>query len=709
MPVRLTERLSAARRRQFVGRANELAIFQTALTAAEPSFYVLHIFGPGGVGKTTLLHEFVSLCTETQAQAVYLDVREIEPSPDSFHYALQSALGLTPAEPVVDFLAEQSGRYALLLDTYETFAPLDNWLRRAFLPQLPDNVLTVLAGRQPPAPEWRIDPGWQSLIQIVPLRNLSSEESRTYLTKCHIPAQQHPMILNFTHGHPLALSLVTDTFAQRRDAPKELQPEVTSDIINILLKQLVQKVPSPAHRAALEACAIVRLTTEALLADMLALPASPTALTEDSLHELFEWLRSLSFIEVTQGGLFPHDLVREALVADVRWRNPDWYTELHRRARAYYMTHMERSSSQAQQNLLLDMVFLHRDNQVVRQFFEWQSSGSTFMEPMRQADTTALIDMVAQHEGQESARLAGYWFQRQPEGVLVFRDVEDNLGGFMALIRVERATLEDINTDPATQAVWNYLQQHAPLRPGERATLFRFWLARETYQNVSPLQSLIFINAVQHYLTTPGLAFTFFPCAQPDFWANVFAYADLMRLPTADFEVGGRRYGMYGHDWRITSPAAWLELLAKREVAAETITAPRLPEAETVVVLSRPDFEAAVREGLQNFTRLDILATNPLLRSRLVIAQTGAQASLEARLNALQTLAQNAAATLQRSPRDVKFYRALYHTYFQPAPTQEQAAELLDIPFSTFRRHLKTGLTRIADILWQQEISGVEK
>jgi predicted DNA-binding protein (UPF0251 family) len=42
-----------------------------------------------------------------------------------------------------------------------------------------------------------------------------------------------------------------------------------------------------------------------------------------------------------------------------------------------------------------------------------------------------------------------------------------------------------------------------------------------------------------------------------------------------------------------------------------------------------------------------------------------------------------------------------------PVPTQEQAAELLDLPFSTFRRHLKHGVTRVAEILWQWELEGL--
>jgi hypothetical protein len=37
------------------------------------------------------------------------------------------------------------------------------------------------------------------------------------------------------------------------------------------------------------------------------------------------------------------------------------------------------------------------------------------------------------------------------------------------------------------------------------------------------------------------------------------------------------------------------------------------------------------------------------------------------------------------------------------------AAERLDLPFSTYRRHLKTGIARVTELLWQHEVSGTEK
>ena len=95
---------------------------------------------------------------------------------------------------------------------------------------------------------WRADPGWQTLIRALALRNLGPDEGRAYLSQRRIPVDQHAQVLAFTHGHPLALSLVADTFAQRTEAHTFL-PEESPDLIRTLLEKFVQKVPGPAHRA----------------------------------------------------------------------------------------------------------------------------------------------------------------------------------------------------------------------------------------------------------------------------------------------------------------------------------------------------------------------------------------------------------------------------------------------------------------------------
>lgn len=703
MSSRLATRLSAARRAVFVGRVDEQTLFNEALAAPELPFFVLHIYGPGGVGKTTLLRVLADLAEQQQAGVAMIDGRNIEASPEGFEDALCATMQLGPGDTPAEAMGRQPGRFVLLIDTYELLAPLDHWLREHFLPGLPENVLVVLAGRTPLAGPWQSDGGWRSLLRLAPLRNLSPAESLNLLEKRGVPAEQRPVVLGFTHGHPLALALVADAFAQRRDFI--FQPEQSPDIVKTLLEQFVQKAPGPAHRAALEASALVRVMTETLLAEMLTLPHDPAADGADAGHELFEWLRGLSFIESRPGGLYPHDLARDALAADLRWRNPDWYAALHGRARAYYTRRINQSSGENQQRALFDLVYLHRDNPAVRPFYDWQVGGGALSTVMQGDDVADLVRLTAKHEGEDSARLAEYWFRRFPAGTRLWRDAHRRTVGFLSFVNLHEASEADRGADPAIAAAWQYLQQHAPLRSGESALYFRFWMAAESYQAVSPVQSLIFVNIVRHYLATPGLAYSLFAVADPDFWAMVLGYADLQRLTEADFEVGGRRYGVYGHDWRARPPLAWLALLAEREVAAQPqADAPPEP-APALVVLSRPGFEAAVQEALRFYARPDRLAGNPLLRARLVVAED-INAGEGARIERLRQRIQSAAELLRASSRDEKLYRALDRTYFHPAPTQEAAAEILDLPFSTYRRHLKAGMSEISEILWQWEIGG---
>ncbi|MCC5638305.1 ATP-binding protein [Nostoc sp. CHAB 5844] len=704
----LLKRLSAERNRRFVGRGQELDLFQQAIASPELPFHILHVFGLGGVGKTTLLQQFLRVTQRSNIPTIYVEARNIEAVPESLISTLQSLMGLQELDSPLHLLAEQQERYVILIDTYEAIAQLDEWLREVFLPHLSSNTLIVIAGRNPPASAWYSDPGWQALMHTVRLRNLSPAESQTYLTTQNIPTTKHQAILDFTHGHPLALSLVAEVFAQTQEI--SFQTDSAPNVVKTLLERFVKEVPTPLHRRALEACAVVRLTTEASLNQILADEVHSLENICD-VHNLFEWLRGLSFIESGQWGIFPHDLAREVLIADLRWRNSEFYTELHHRARQYYTKRLGQTQGAEKHRVLLDYIFLHRDNSAIRPCFTWGEQSSLVTDALQETDKIALLEMVAQYEGEASATIAAHWLQRQPQNVVVFRDSHSKPAGFAMMVALHIASIEDLSVDPGAIASWQYLQKHAPLRSNEGATIFRFWMARDTYQVVSPIQSLIFVNFVQYFQKTPGLAYTFLPCAQADSWAAMLNYFDLVRLPEADFTVGGKHYGVYGHDWRIVSPTAWQEILARKEVGTAECVA-QTPISEPLLVLSQSEFVEAVQNVLRNFNRPDALENNPLVRSRSVYAQLSdslkqqltTKVSMSDYVKVLQNLVKQAAESLQSSPRDQKLYRAVYRTYLNPAPTQEQAAELLDLPFSTYRRHLKAGVMRLAEILWQKEI-----
>jgi hypothetical protein len=58
---------------------------------------------------------------------------------------------------------------------------------------------------------------------------------------------------------------------------------------------------------------------------------------------------------------------------------------------------------------------------------------------------------------------------------------------------------------------------------------------------------------------------------------------------------------------------------------------------------------------------------------------------------------------LARNARTELSYRALLHTYLEPAPTQLLAAESATMSFGTYRRHLTAGLEEVSTTLWMRE------
>ena len=457
----------------------------------------------------------------------------------------------------------------------------------------------------------------------------------------------------------------------------------------------MQEIDDEAEIAALEAAAAVRVVTESLLADLLE---------RDDAHAAFEWLRGLSFVETSGEGLSLHDLARETLGADLRWRRPERFAALNRRARAHYTRHLLGADEQEQVAILADYTFLHRHNPIVQPLFaqlrgQWAKARPQTSGRPRGDEWAVLREMVAAHEGEASAEIAEHWFERQPDRVQVFRDENGTVTGFLFRLALDATTEEERAADPCAEAAWAYLREHAPLRPGEHATLFRFWMDREAYQNVSAVQSLIFVATVRHYLSVDNLAYTFLPCAEPDFWALVFSYVGLKRLQEVDFEVGGETYGVYGHDWRAIPPAVWLEGLAERGLPSVPGEAPERPDR--LVVLSEPDFAEAVRDALRDYARPHELADSPLLRSRLVMERAGDGDRVEA----LRGLLNEAAEELNATPREAPYYLALDATYLDPARTQAEAAEQLDMPFSSFRRYLKRGIAHVVEALWQRELA----
>lgn len=674
------EVLADRRRRGFVGRGAETELFRLAVESDEPPFSVLYVHGPAGTGKTSLLDRFTEQAVRTGARLVRIDGRDLDPTPEALTEVLRDAL---PGD---------GSRLVLMLDTYELLTPLDTWVHTRLLPRLPGDTIVVIAGRDRPSPAWLADPAMRDLLRVVALRNLDPEDSREYLRRCGIDPSLHDPVVRATHGHPLALSLLADAVSRGGEAVVD---PMTPDIVATLLRRFAGMVAGVPHRRALEVCALARVTNEDLLRE---------ALDVDDAREPFEWLRGLSFVESGPDGVYPHELARDVLDADLRWRDPDGYRQVFRRVRAHLHARLRSAAGATQQRALFDEKFLFRNLPGVLSPVDWQTWGRYHPRPATPADRQEIVGLVRAHEGDESARIAGHWFDRQPDGMFVMRRQDDRITGFIGLLDLTRASTEDMAPDPGARAAWEFVSRHGAPRTGEVVTLSRFVVDREVYQAPSPTLNAVPILTIQRYLRTPGLAWDVLALAEPERWDDYFAAADLPRASKADFVAGGRRFGLFAHDFRRVPVDAWLDLVTERALTRDLTLAP--PQTRPVLVQSQPEFAEAVRQALRDLHRPDLLGRNPLLRSRLLSDRAGGRdpdAALLARV------IREAAGALRAHPRDDKLWRAVERTFLTPAATQERAAAALGLPFSTYRRHLTQGLARIVSWLWEREVYGTEQ
>jgi hypothetical protein len=683
----LGEVLASRRRRCFVGRDAELELVRAALDVPEPPFSVLWFSGPGGIGKTSLLDVVAEQAGEAGGVSIVrLDGRDLPPSPP----AVVEALGVVLGPPQGDeAIAAPEGRLVLMIDAYERLGAVDDWVRTWLLPRLPATALTVVAGRELPGPAWRADPAWRDLLRVVSLRNLAPEESRSYLQACGVDEAAHERLVEVTHGHPLGLSLLADVVVRGGEAT--VSP-LAPDLVGTLVRRFVDVVPVGVHRGALEVCALARVTDEALLRDTLAVVDA---------RETFAWLRDLSFVESTPDGLCPHDLARDVLDADLRWRDPEGYKDVFRRVRSHITTVLKSSRGREQQRAVFDLKFVFRNLPGVLRPVDWDAWGRHYPEPAGPGDRRSIMELVAAAEGEAAAAIAKRWLDLQPEGFVVVRGEDGTVRGCLALLELTAVSDEDRRADPGAAAAWDYAHRCAPPRPDEMITLTRFVLDRDAYQAPSPTLNAIAVVTLQQYLGNRRLAWDFLALYQPEPWDEFFALADLPRATGADFVVGGRRYGLYGHDFRRVPVDALMELWTERALAQDPTLRPAPPGQ--VLVLSQAEFTAAVRQALRDLHRPELLARNPLLRTRLARDHLGGD---EPDGEALAGLLRTAVDALSRQPRDDKLLRAVERTYLRPAPTQEAAAEVLGLPFSTYRRHLSQGVGRIVAWLWDREVYG---
>ncbi|WP_426571190.1 ATP-binding protein [Aquihabitans sp. McL0605] len=296
----VAEQLDAER---FVGRRRALDLVDAAVTGTS-SHRIVHVHGPGGVGKSALLRAIERQARDRGREVVHLDGRLVAPAPD----VLAAEVARADAEGSV-----------LIIDEVDELAPLRFELRSLIRSTLPASSVVVLAGRRPPGREW-FDQGLEAISVEVALRPLTIAEGRELLERYDITdATVVEQLLTWAAGYPLALTVGANLRGTPVDS--ELRANVGADttdggLDDVIVARLGGRELAGVDPDVLDVACIAPAVDARLLAAVLPGRATRTGLAQ---------LRALSVSEPLGQRTTLHRLVRSALRSRLRNTDPDRY------------------------------------------------------------------------------------------------------------------------------------------------------------------------------------------------------------------------------------------------------------------------------------------------------------------------------------------------------------------------------------------------
>ncbi|HEX3551255.1 MAG TPA: winged helix-turn-helix domain-containing protein [Candidatus Elarobacter sp.] len=484
----------------FVGRASELGILTNLTSGARPS--IVFVTGIAGIGKSRLLEEFAARRRAGGAAVVRIDARLVEPTPEGFVRELSRALGgeIDSTGDAVERLAEL-GTVVLVIDDADALRLLDTWLRRTFVPVLPENVHVVFSGRDAPSAAWLQVPHGGAL-RMFELEPLDDDDALRLLDAGGVDAAQARRLNAVARGHPLALSLAAITV--RDAADPALEEIAVHRMIDELARRHLGAIADPVARRAVEAAALVRTATAPLLGAML-----PDVAPGDA----YERLRSVPLVHLGRDGLKLHDSVRDAIARDLRSRDPDRYLALRRACWTYLVRRLRTAPVADLWRYTADLLYL-LENPVVREAFFPSSARRYVVEPARRADAMAIAAIARRYDGEAAARATASWLDAQAAAFGIAREPTGAVAAYYVIF--EASTLPAAARSDAVLRAWvAHLEAH-PVEPNERVLFLRRWLSVDHGEAPCPAQAACWVDIKRVYMShRPNLRRVYLALREP--------------------------------------------------------------------------------------------------------------------------------------------------------------------------------------------------
>ncbi len=671
---RLKGILESNRRRFFIGREHEIACFERLLRPDDDT-RVLFVVAPGGFGKSTLLAEFAARARQAGHAVARIDASDYQPVPLEIGPAISRKLAAqSGVKPAPDLL---------LVDGFEHMKAIETWFYSNFIPTLDASVRIVLACRTNPETQWRTAPAWIGLMRIMKLETFNRQETQHYLVNRNLDHKVADRAWQLSQGNPLILALIADVCD--RFGPDAVDIPAGQDQLHALMLGLVRKGQTAAQQRAMQVAAIVRSLSKPLLGAMLP---------GDDADELYLWLADLSFISAAEHGLFPHNLVRDALLNEMLHRDPELLERLIRRAEAFYAKRLVPQAMIPLDETLAEIAYLSRHGKSPAQLLGLLKDEPRYADIPLAGERAQASNLVRDFQGKAQQRLFDDWHARQPEGFVVIRDRAGEMAGFVQFVEFGDLSEVETRNDNVIDACRRFVQKRG-LAPGRRASLARFWLDRCCHLAISSVQASVLMLVMGQAAAADDLDFSGAIQEDDKITRMTAALAGHDIVPGAGLTLGKTPVITTLHDWSHESVAAWMVRANRKIRGMSGVVTPPAPDGEAL--------GTAIRHALRNFTRSDRLHLNPLMKTSLSKAapldETGSSEALCANLIA-------ASKSFLSSSKTARFHEILYHSYFCPKVSRIAAAEALNMAPSTYYRHLATATDLLTEILRQRLAEG---
>lgn len=640
----LGELIADRESRRFVGRGVEVQFFDRCLEDHPPA-RVLLLYGPAGIGKSTLLREFARRAGAQGRESFFIEGRELPPTP----YALEAAL--SPAK--------ESGSPLILIDTYERMTALDSYLRRELLPALPSSSLVVIAGRGAPDAGWFRD-GWQQVAAELEVSALDPAESMGLLQAHGLSDDRGEEIIEWAEGSPLALAIAADA-ALADSAWHPDDGHGGSEVLGPLIRRVVDTEMQGHRVSALAVASIARVTTRELLQEVLP---------EGDARGAYERLMELTFTEAVGDGLALHELVRKTLQADFRLRDPDRERELRRRI----ADHLYARSRRGDPLTIIELAHLV-DNPVIKWGFGWEGSTDYRIDVVQPKDAVQAAQVLSDRGLPEWWKVSERFFRDAPERISIARDRHDEFAGY--------AIAMSLQTSPSF--AWeDPLLGHWLSHARSCSHLGGSVLWRDSIDFTGDprgrVQAMLGLAGILRS-GEPNPRFAYLPI-NPEMPSAVSFARELgaVHLEELDHESSEQLIECHRTDYGPGGLVAAQRALIYQELG---LPDPR-GAAETV-----PGLED-VRAALRNYRLPHELAGSPLARG----------STTEERVESVRALLRNAAErAFGDSENEKLLQRVLIRGYIDSDSTHERAAYELNLSRAAYFRRLRQAAERVAEYL----------